>query len=187
VFNINGLTNEYSGMCQCIKSGELVHVDALGGYEKFTRILEDGDVQPHEAFYTSGCTNVSLNRMLQRDIQNFDYKTVRYEGHLDYIKFLMQDCKIVGEAFSEAIMNCCPETREDWVYTQVITDNLDRVVIIEHDDQWTAMQKGTGFPTAAVAAIIAEMKEPKVWEYEDISLPIFSTMLEKITDGEFNI
>jgi saccharopine dehydrogenase-like NADP-dependent oxidoreductase len=179
VFHVNGLTNEYTGECDIIKNGKIEQVKALDG-EKHIRF---GD-EIFEAFYTKGCTNVSLDSMMSKGIKNFDYRTVRYQGHVDLLKFLMRECRIIGPDFSEAIMNACPKTTKDWLYIGINTDDLEMTKIIHHDNQWTAMQKGTSFPAAAVAAIMAKNKDPKVWAYSDVPFDEFNDNLNEICGSE---
>jgi saccharopine dehydrogenase-like NADP-dependent oxidoreductase len=184
VFHIEGLTNEYSGLCDVIKDGQHKQVEALEN-ESWFQWEHDGRYIDMECFPTKGCTNVSMKSMLDRGIREFTYKTVRYKGHVKWIKFLMKDCKITGKEFSRAIINACPRTKKDIVYTSVDSGGIYRIQkIIEHDDQWTAMQKGTSFPAAAVAAIMANRKEPKVWTYEDVPLDQFQDNLRIICGDE---
>lgn len=178
-FHIEGLTNEYSGMCDIIKDGVITQVPALSGVKFFSR-----DREEFEMFYTKGCTNVSLQSMLDRGVKEFDYKTVRYCDHVGYIKFLMEDCNIVGRDFSKAITKACPRTKEDRVLMGVSTNDLEVDIEVKHDNQWTAMQKCTSFPTAAVAAIMAKNKDPKVWSYADVPMDEFLINLEKICGDE---
>jgi len=196
VFHIDGLRNEYSGMCDIIKNGKLDQAKALNGAVHF-EVLDDffkeqlfcgSKIQTLEAFYTSGCTNVSLQSMLDKGVENFSYKTVRYPGHVKLIKFLMEECKLTRDQFNWAIKNACKETKEDWVWTSVMTDNayMQKLIVSDHIDagKWTAMQKGTAFPTAAAAAILAENKQPKVWSYADLPIDKFCKNLETICGDE---
>jgi saccharopine dehydrogenase-like NADP-dependent oxidoreductase len=182
VFNVEGLTNEYSGMCDIIEDGSIKQVPALSGLENFTSLGYD-----FECFHTKGASNGSLSSMLDQGVKNFFYKTVRFRGHADYIKFLMEDCKIVGKEFSQAIINACPKTKRDQVFLEISTEKDTVSLMIVSDEQWTAMQKGTAFPTAAVAAILASHKSPNVWSYRDVPQDEFRNNLNSICGEELII
>ena len=183
VFSVEGLTNEYSGMCDVIKNGEIKQVPALSDVETWELSGEH-----FEAFHTKGASNGNLKSMLNRGVKNFCYKTIRLEGHVKLIKFLMEECKITGDHFSRAIKYSCPRTTNDRVFIEVETESpsksTSQSMVVYADERWTAMQKCTAFPTAAVAAIRAKNKEPKVWEYADVPIEEFLTNLKTICGSE---
>ena len=87
-WSTDGLINEYGNPCQAIRKGELVQLKPLDGYEtlEFDGLL-------YEAFNTSGGLGNLAESQLTK-VNNMDYKTLRYPGHAEKIRFLMDDLKL---------------------------------------------------------------------------------------------
>ncbi len=84
-WSTNGLINEYCNEADAIYEGRQVKVMPLEGAEK---IVIDGE--SFEAFNTSGgCA--TMCETYQNKVQNLSYKTIRYPGHLNHMKFLFND------------------------------------------------------------------------------------------------
>ena len=152
-WSTDGLRNEYSGNCETIRNGQLALVLALSEVEYLT--VAESSIEM-EAFHTKGGLASSLNSMIGRGVKHCDYKTIRYKGHSQLLKFLIEDCKLTKEDFDKAIANACPETVEDEVFIVVFADDKKLKLKIMHDKNWTAMQKSTAFPAASVTALVAE-------------------------------
>jgi saccharopine dehydrogenase-like NADP-dependent oxidoreductase len=91
-----GVVNEYCEPCNVMLDGKSVQVPALEGLENFSFSGVD-----YEAFYTSGGVG-SLIQTLQADNMlsehaNVAYKTIRYPGHRDLMKFLLDDLRLSVE------------------------------------------------------------------------------------------
>jgi saccharopine dehydrogenase-like NADP-dependent oxidoreductase len=181
VFSVLGLKNEYSGKCQMLRNGSIVEEDALSGCEAI--VAKSGD---YEAFHTSGGLSTTLEVMQARGVQELDYKTIRYPGHCKQIQNMMNSMD--ERTFIESIKKKCPPTNQDWVLIQVHASSVDPVqrsigkeIEIHYNDDWTAMQQGTAFPAAAVAAMMADKrwKQP-VLGYHDIPFEEFSQKLIEI-------
>jgi lysine 6-dehydrogenase len=84
VFNVGGLTNEYSGEAEFLRGGKLVRIPTLTEVES---IEFSQPVGRAEAFVTSGGTSTAPATFLGR-LDAYDYKTVRYAGHVDRIRLL---------------------------------------------------------------------------------------------------
>lgn len=82
-WSTDGLINEYGNPCEAIHEGKLINVLPLEGLEHFSL-----DGEHYEAFNTSGGVG-TLAETLQGKCQTLNYKTVRYLGHRDLMKFLM--------------------------------------------------------------------------------------------------
>jgi len=78
VFDPKGLVSEYSGECYQISSGKIVKTIACEGVEDF----EDH----YDCFYTSNITRKTTESMVRHGVQNYNYKTIRYKGHIDVIR-----------------------------------------------------------------------------------------------------
>jgi saccharopine dehydrogenase-like NADP-dependent oxidoreductase len=88
-----GVVNEYCEPCNVMLDGKGVKVPALEGLENFS--FEGVE---YEAFYTSGGVG-SLIDTLQSQKKvvgetKIAYKTIRYPGHRDIMKFLLQDLRL---------------------------------------------------------------------------------------------
>lgn len=187
VFNVCGLRNEYMGETFVLRDGEIEALPTLTEEEIISDWDQDG-VEFHpcykslEAFHTKGGLASSLELMKNRGVKNCDYKTLRYHGHLNYLKFLIEDCKLNDAQFESAMINSCPEINQDQVLIVVQVDAWSKVRHILHDEHWTAMQKATAFPVAAVAAIMAEGKldHKKSLDYSDVPYEDFCDKLNAI-------
>jgi saccharopine dehydrogenase-like NADP-dependent oxidoreductase len=150
VFHPHGLWNELTGDCEILKDGEIVQIQALQNVSELGEKLE--------VAHTKGGLSSSLQLMKDRGVQNCSYQTIRFKGHYDYIKFLLIDCGLRNDSatFERLISYACPKTTLDRVFLRIKVDDWVSESVIENDDDWSAMQKGTAFPTAAVALIMAQ-------------------------------
>ena len=98
-----GVVNEYCEPCNVMLSGREVKVPALEGLERFSfEGLE------YEAFYTSGGVGTLIETLIREKKTNEEsriaYKTIRYPGHRDLMKFLLHDLRLNVE-HAEATKN----------------------------------------------------------------------------------
>ena len=88
-----GVVNEYCEPCNVMLDGKVVKVPALEGLEHFS--FEGVE---YEAFYTSGgigsLTETLLGEKKTTPESRIAYKTIRYPGHCDLRKFLLQDLRL---------------------------------------------------------------------------------------------
>ncbi|NTF85866.1 L-lysine dehydrogenase [Agrobacterium rhizogenes] len=122
-----GVVNEYLNDCEVIEGGVRKLVSPMEWHET----LYVNGVKL-EAFTTSGGLGTMCATMLGR-VENLDYKTIRYPGHMELMNFffhelLMRDRrKLAGEILTEAK----PPVDDDVVYVHVsaegtINGNLRR-------------------------------------------------------------
>lgn len=106
-----GLINEYCNSCQIIHDGELREVLPLEGHEQFSH-----DGVTYEAFNTSGGLGTLSESLLGR-VDQLSYKTIRYPGHCELIKFLCNDLRLCKrrELFQDVLENALPVTAQDVV------------------------------------------------------------------------
>ena len=168
-WSTHGLRNEYSGACLCVKYGEQTSEEALTEVERIEAFPELGVL---ECFHTKGGLSHSYETMYEDGIINCNYKTIRWPGHADTLRFLIEQCKLDNDALDKAIENSCPITREDQVLLMAqVNDQLFKT-IIPHSENWTAMQIATAFPAAATAFTVATLfgsEEGKNFTYKDIA------------------
>jgi saccharopine dehydrogenase-like NADP-dependent oxidoreductase len=87
-WSTDGLINEYGNPCDAVVEGQKIDLLPLEGYEQFSL---DGVM--YEAFNTSGGVG-TLAETLAGQCRRLDYKTIRYRGHRDLVKFLMFDLRM---------------------------------------------------------------------------------------------
>ncbi len=106
-----GLINEYLQPCEAIVNGELREVRPLEELEHFSL---DGD--DYEAFNTSGGLG-TLSQTLAGKVTNLNYRTVRYPGHRDAMKLLLQDLRLGDdpEQCCRILERAIPGTQQDVV------------------------------------------------------------------------
>jgi saccharopine dehydrogenase-like NADP-dependent oxidoreductase len=84
-WSTEGLINEYCNPCEALRNGEFVMLPPM---EQLERLTIDG--VEYEAFNTSGGLG-TLGLSLRGKAQNVNYKTIRYPGHCELMKFLLHD------------------------------------------------------------------------------------------------
>jgi len=92
-----------------------VQLEALEGREE---IIIDGVT--YEAFNTSGGVG-TLCHSLSGKVQKLDYKTLRYPGHLNLVRFLMDDLRFKDhpEELVKIFHRSIPATLDDFVIISV--------------------------------------------------------------------
>lgn len=106
-----GLINEYCNPCHVIHDGEVRDVLPLEGLESFSL-----DGTEYEAFNTSGGLG-TLWETLHGQVDYLNYKTIRYPGHCELIRFLCNDLRL-GERrklFEDVLEHAVPVTAQDVV------------------------------------------------------------------------
>ncbi len=94
VFSVEGLINEYIEVARVIRDGKIVTVESLTEIED----LSFEGFPALEAFQTSGGTSTLPDTFLGK-IRELDYKTIRYAGHCDKFKTMID----LGLCSSDAI------------------------------------------------------------------------------------
>ena len=88
-----GVVNEYCEPCNVMLDGAMTRLPALEGLENFS--FEGVE---YEAFYTSGGVGSLIDTLVaeKRTCPESDvaYKTIRYPGHRNLMKFLLQDLRL---------------------------------------------------------------------------------------------
>jgi len=80
LFSPWGLISEYSGQCAVLRNGRVELVEALTGREELPN--------DREAFYTSNNAPQSFEYLSQIGLRDYEYKTVRWRGHLEKVLVL---------------------------------------------------------------------------------------------------
>lgn len=174
VFSVEGLINEYVEQAAVISDGQLKHIDSMSGLEDITFPPPFGTL---EAFSTSGGLS-TLTEHFAGKVKELDYKTIRYRGHCDKIKTLLDlgfatsEPMMVGgsvktnrEFFAELLRKKLDFGDKDVVLARaVITGRhgeAEKTLAYEFVDGYddatamTAMMRATAFPTAITTRMLA--------------------------------
>ncbi|WP_119344138.1 saccharopine dehydrogenase family protein [Facilibium subflavum] len=113
-----GLINEYVKPCLAIENHKVATLKPL---EDLETIKIDG--LTYEAFNTSGGIG-SLKDTYQGKVRNINYKSVRYPGHCEKLRFLINDLKLKDkqELLCEIFENALPHVDDDVVLVYVSTE-----------------------------------------------------------------
>jgi len=106
-----GIVNEYLNDCEQLRGGELVTVPSLDDLET---IVIDG--ARYEAFTTSGGLGTMCETFAGR-VDRLDYKTIRYPGHRQLMRFMLQELGLSRqrEEAARLLADAYPPVRDDLV------------------------------------------------------------------------
>jgi lysine 6-dehydrogenase len=173
VFSVEGLINEYIEKARVIRDGQICEVESLTE-------LETLDFPPYgqlEAFQTSGGTS-TLPDTFQGRVRNLDYKTIRYLGHCEKFRLLVDlglchsralsidglaisPRRVLGELLVKRFPTVGPDlvlVRLEFVGQQNGKTRKLRYDIVDKYDPVTglsAMMRTTAFPAAIIAQMMA--------------------------------
>jgi len=165
-WSTDGLINEYGNPCQAISDGRLVELAPLEGLEE---IELDGTL--YEAFNTSGGLG-SLAETHGAHIESMNYKTIRYPGHCEQMRLLMNDLKLNHDraTLKRILENAVPQTLQDVVIVYAaVTGKQDGELREENyvnkiypqviaGRLWSAIQVSTAAGITAVVDLVLEHK-----------------------------
>lgn len=173
VFSVEGLINEYIEVARVIRDGKISEVESMTEIES----LAFEGFPPLEAFQTSGGTSTLPDTFLGK-IKELDYKTIRYAGHCEKFKTMID----LGLCSSEEIMidyvkiaprkvlanlltTYLPADEPDYVLVRLdFVGKKDgqakklRFDIVDKQDETTglsAMMRTTAFPASIIAQMMA--------------------------------
>jgi saccharopine dehydrogenase-like NADP-dependent oxidoreductase len=108
-WSTEGLINEYCNPCEAIVDGKAATLAPLEGYETFNL-----DGVEYEAFNTSGGLG-TLTYTLKGQARNVTYKSVRYPGHCNILKLLLNDLRLRNrrDLLKEIMEEAIPATDQD--------------------------------------------------------------------------
>jgi saccharopine dehydrogenase-like NADP-dependent oxidoreductase len=114
-WSTEGLINEYGNPCLAVDDGRMIQVAPLEGLEEI-----EIDGKPYEAFNTSGGLG-SLAETWAGRCEQMNYKTMRYPGHCERMRLLMNDLKLNEDraTLKRILENAVPQTLQDVVIIYV--------------------------------------------------------------------
>ncbi len=126
-WSVDGLINEYCHPCEAIRDGHRLEVLPLEGLEHFSL-----DGTEYEAFNTSGGLGTLCETLAAR-ARNLDYKSVRYPGHRDLIKVLLDDLCLRHDAdtLKTILKRAVPTTMQDVVLVFVTVSGMSHGRFVE--------------------------------------------------------
>jgi len=126
-WSTDGLINQYGNPCHGIESGKWVEIPPLTGLE--TLQLDGSD---YEAFNTSGGIG-SLGERYLGKVQTLNYKTIRYPGHCEKMRFLMMDLQLNQDrdTLKRILEHAIPKTYQDMVIIYVSVEGQKKDDFVE--------------------------------------------------------
>lgn len=126
-WSVDGLINEYCHPCEAIVDGQLKEIQPLEGLEHFSI-----DGVEYEAFNTSGGLG-TLCETLAGQARNLDYKSVRYPGHCELMRFLLEDLALSRqqEQLKGILRAAIPATLQDLVLIFVTVSGLRKGKLVQ--------------------------------------------------------
>ncbi|HUL47646.1 MAG TPA: saccharopine dehydrogenase C-terminal domain-containing protein [Steroidobacteraceae bacterium] len=161
-WSTEGLINEYGNPCQAVTDGRLAEVAPLEGLEEI-----EIDGMRYEAFNTSGGLG-SLAETHGAQCETMNYKTIRYPGHCEQMRLLMNDLKLNHDrgTLKRILENAVPQTLQDVVIVYAaVTGKQDGQLREENyvnkiypqviaGRLWSAIQVSTAAGIAAVVDLV---------------------------------
>ncbi|GAB4393836.1 MAG: saccharopine dehydrogenase C-terminal domain-containing protein [Gammaproteobacteria bacterium] len=161
-WSTDGVINEYGNLCHGIKNREPAVLNPL---EDLEHIQLDG--LSYEAFNTSGGLG-SLAELYEGKVNVMNYKTIRYPGHCEKMRVLMNDLKLNDdrETLKRILENAIPKTYQDLVLVYVSVTGYRHGNYLEenymkkvypHDIaglHWSAIQTTTAAGICAVVDMV---------------------------------
>ncbi|MEW5761084.1 MAG: saccharopine dehydrogenase C-terminal domain-containing protein [Candidatus Thermoplasmatota archaeon] len=186
VFSVEGLINEYIEKAVIIKNWKIVEVESMTGLEEI--VFEP--FGKFEAFYTSGGTS-TLPMTYKGKVKELDYKTIRYPGHCEKFKAMLElglaseiPIELNGmkikprNLFQKLLSKSLKGNGKDFVLLRVEVFGCDEKIIYEIADSFdektglTAMARTTAFPVSIIAQFLANGKiEEKGVVPQEICVP----------------
>ena len=115
VFSVEGLINEYIESARVIRDGKVAEVESMTELES----LEFEGFPPLEAFQTSGGTSTLPDKFLGK-VRDLDYKTIRYAGHCDKFKTMID----LGLCSSDEVVVDFHNVTPRKVFAKLLEENL---------------------------------------------------------------
>jgi len=191
-----GVINEYLNDCEVIRDGHRQEVPAMADIET---VVIGGDRL--EAFATSGGLG-TLCETYDGRIRHLDYKTLRYPGHCDAIRFLLDELALRDrkELAGEILVTAKPPVDADVVYLYAAVEGQDdgRLVRREHvrawyprtiaGREWRAISWTTAGSACAVVELVARgvLAQRGFLRQEDVALDdlLATTSGNLLADGD---
>jgi lysine 6-dehydrogenase len=170
VFSVEGLINEYIEPARVIRDGKIVTVESMTEVESLEFPPPFGTM---EAFQTSGGTSTLVDTFRGK-VRELDYKTIRYVGHCEKFKTMIdlglcssEPLTVDGatvkprRVLGDLLVRNLPHDEPDYVLVRVsfVGDGkrltYDIIDSYDPDTGLSAMMRTTAFPASIVALMMA--------------------------------
>lgn len=163
-WSTDGLINEYGNTCYGIENGALTSLQPLEGLET---ISLDGVL--YEAFNTSGGLG-TLAETYTGKVRSMNYKTMRYPGHCENIRLLMNDLRLNDDrdTLKRVLETAVPRTKQDVVLIYVAVSGTQQGALFEENyakkvypqtiagQRWSSIQVTTAAGICGVMDIVLD-------------------------------
>jgi saccharopine dehydrogenase (NAD+, L-lysine-forming) len=187
-----GVVNEYLNDCEVIEEGVHKWVSPM-------EWVETVYVNGHklEAFTTSGGLG-TMCETFKDHVENLDYKTMRYPGHVDLMNFFFHELLMRErrDLAGEILTNAKPPVDEDVVHVHISAegwkgDELSRREFVRsyypqkvRDERFTAIAWTTSASVTAVIEMVRDGKLPQQGFLKQEDIPV-TPYLQTRTGGMF--
>lgn len=164
-WNTDGVVNEYIELCDALYNGEQIKTVPMEGLEHIT--IEGIE---YEAFNTSGGVG-TLCDSLHGTVENLSYKTIRYPGHRDKMRVLLDDLDLKQdkELLTKIMNRSVPITTDDVVviFAEAIGMKNGKLVSENYTKHiqgalgLTAIQRATAMGAVAMINMLVEGQFPE--------------------------
>jgi saccharopine dehydrogenase-like NADP-dependent oxidoreductase len=126
-WSVDGLINEYCHPCEAIRDGQRIEVLPLEGLEHFSL-----DGTEYEAFNTSGGLGTLCETLAGR-VRTLDYKSVRYPGHRELMRVLLEELRLKDdvENLKAILRRSVPSTMQDLVLVFVTVSGIRAGALVQ--------------------------------------------------------
>lgn len=163
-WSTDGLINGYGNPCYTIEEGSIATTSPLEALETI-----EFDGATYEAFNTSGGLG-SLAEFYQGRVNTLNYKTIRYPGHCEKMRFLMNDLHLNQDrpTLKRILEHALPKTYQDLVIIYISVSGIKDGEFIEKNYhlkiypqmigglEWSAIQISTAASACAVVDLVLE-------------------------------
>lgn len=166
----DGLINEYANPCDALINGKLGKLQPLDDLESV-----EIDGLSYEAFNTSGGLG-TLAATYEGKVNTLNYKTIRYPGHCEKMRFLMIDLELrkSKDVLKSILINALPQSAEDVVIIYVAVRGKQNGEWVEKNymkkfypkviegKTWSAIQTTTA--SSACVVIDSVLQNPSLYQ-----------------------
>lgn len=163
-WSLDDLMEEYVRPARIRVDGKTKIVPALSGLENVC-VVHDEHAITLEAFYTDGLRSILDNH---GNVPNISEKTMRYCGHVDSIKPILDRGK---DYLKHELQSRCKENAPDILVMKISADHESVTMITESNKSMSAMARTTALSCATFASLVSskEFSTPGVFPPEKLA------------------
>lgn len=197
-WSTEGLINQYARPCEAIKNHKITLLEPLEGHE----VLRISGIE-YEAFNTSGGL-ANLCYAFEGKLRELSYKTIRYPGHCQLMKFLLHDLRLGEEGrhrhfLKEILEGAVATTAQDFVLISVVATGYvgqklqqrSRTFFLRHTARQSAIQIATASAAVTALDLILQDKNQRngfvEQEMIDIETFLSNEFAKPYFDAEFTV